>query len=61
MPKIEEKKKYQKAPKSAKTCNNKKVKKCQKAAYISLYKSTMSKSFTCHRFGQINYNDGSPV
>ena len=53
--------KCQKVPKSAKPCNKKSDKKCQKVPKSCLYKTTMSKSFTCHIFGQTNYNDGSPV
>ena len=52
--------------KSAKKCYNihhnkvpKSTKRCQKASYISLYETTMSS--TCHIFGQIDYNGGSPV
>ena len=52
--------------KSAKKCYNmhhkklpKRTKRCQKASYISLYETTMSS--TCHIFGKIDYNSGSPV
>ena len=53
----------QKVPKSATTCIIKKCQKvpkgCQNASYISLlYETTMSS--TCHIFGQIDYNGGSP-
>ena len=38
---------------------SKSTKRCQKASNISFYETTMSS--TCHRFGQIDYNSGSPV